>query len=479
LPRFIVSEHGWSDQKSSRQARLHQKTKAIHFNYQMDGLGQTSTNCVQFVVAAPPQWRSQNIGMGKIPWVSPKDMHAGAIVDSELKITETALQESSLELVPVGSVLIVGRSGILKRKLPAQITSVPCTVNQDLKALTPIAPLSSTYLRLMLLGTEGDILKNDVKTGTTVQSLVFDKLFARKFGLPPQAEQDRIIAKVDELMALCDRLETRQSDAQAAHARLVDELLGSLLQARDAKDFAECWGRVKGSFDVLFTTEQSIDDLKRMFLSLAVTGKLSSSKELGNIGWYTGPFNDLIDPLFPIAYGVLVPGPETAGGIPFVRIADLSISSASAQPEKTISPDVDAKFSRTRLRGGEILMGVVGSIGKLGVAPDSWAGANIARAICRIVPNAKVCKAYMLWLLQSDVMQKQFIGDTRTLAQPTLNVGMIRSAVASIPPLAEQYRIVAKIDEFMALCDRVKVKLARVQALNGRLAGTLVERAVL
>ena len=280
-------------------------------------------------------------------------------------------------------------------------------------------------------------------------------------------------------MALCDRLETRQSDAQAAHARLVDELLGSLLQARDAEDFAECWGRVKGSFDVLFTTEQSVDDLKQIFLSLAVTGKLSSSKELGNIGWHTGPFNDLIDPLFPIAYGVLVPGPETAGGVPFVRIADLSISNASAKPEKTISPDVDAKFSRTRLRGGEILMGVVGSIGKLGVAPDSWAGANIARAICRIVPNAKVCKAYMLWLLQSDVMQKQFIGDTRTLAQPTLNVGMIRSAVASIPPLAEQYRIVEKVDEFMVLCDQIKAKMARAQALNERLAVVLVERAVL
>jgi type I restriction enzyme S subunit len=93
------------------------------------------------------------------------------------------------------------------------------------------------------------------------------------------------------------------------------------------------------------------------------------------------------------------------------------------------------------------------------------------------VPNAKVCKAYMLWLLQSDVMQKQFIGDARTLAQPTLNVGMIRSAVASIPPLAEQYRIVEKIDEFMVLCDQIKAKMARAQALNERLAGTLVERS--
>jgi type I restriction enzyme S subunit len=206
--------------------------------------------------------------------------------------------------------------------------------------------ISPEYLRLCIRADCNSGHIATLCTGATIKHLTGERLAKYVLPIPPFPEQQRIVAKVDELMALCDRLETRQSDAQAAHTRLVDELLGSLLQARDAEDFAECWGRVKESFDVLFTTEQSVDDLKRIFLSLAVTGKLSSSKELGNIGWHTGPFNDLIDPLFPIAYGVLVPGPESAGGIPFVRIADLSISNASAQPEKTISPDVDAKFSR-------------------------------------------------------------------------------------------------------------------------------------
>ncbi|WP_372166344.1 hypothetical protein [Xanthomonas axonopodis] len=91
---------------------------------------------------------------GGIPWVSPKDMHTGDVADSELKVTQLALVSSSLELVPVGSILLVGRSGILKRKLPVQLTTVPCTINQDLKAISPCQPLLPRYVQLMLMGTE-------------------------------------------------------------------------------------------------------------------------------------------------------------------------------------------------------------------------------------------------------------------------------------------------------------------------------------
>ncbi len=123
-------------------------------------------------------------------------------------------------------------------------------------------------------------------------------------------------------------------------------------------------------------------------------------------------------------------------------------------------------------------MGVVGSIGKLGVAPTSWKGANIARAVCRILPTEKVDKSFVLWLLQSKFMQDRFVGDTRILAQPTLNVGLIRSALTPLPPLAEQHRIVAKVDELMALCDTLKARLAEARTTQIHLADAIVERAV-
>ena len=175
---------------------------------------------------------------------------------------------------------------------------------------------------------------------------------------------------------------------------------------------------------------------------------------------------------------MLVPGPDEIGGVPFVRIADLDIMNPPELPEKSISVEIDSEYERTRLHGGEILMGVVGSIGKLGVAPVSWKGANIARAVCRIKIWDFLSNDYLLILLQSEFMQKCFRGDTRTLAQPTLNIGLIRLSPTPIPPLSEQRRIVAKVDELMALCDTLKTRINTTQTTQLHLADAMASQAV-
>lgn len=144
-------------------------------------------------------------------------------------------------------------------------------VGSILAVVQPKAPdqISARFLHTYLSAFKDELLVSRM-VGTANVSLTVAKIGTVPVPLLPIAAQ----RKVDELMALCDRLETRQSDAQAAHARLVDELLGSLLQARDAEDFAECWGRVKDNFDVLFTTEQSVDRLKQALVELAVMGKI-------------------------------------------------------------------------------------------------------------------------------------------------------------------------------------------------------------
>ena len=94
------------------------------------------------------------------------------------------------------------------------------------------------------------------------------------FYMPPIAEQHRIVAKVDELMALCDQLENQYNDAAEAHEKLVTHLLGTLTQSQNAEDFNTQWQRISEHFDTLFTTEASIDALKQTLLQLAVMGKL-------------------------------------------------------------------------------------------------------------------------------------------------------------------------------------------------------------
>ncbi|WP_229002625.1 restriction endonuclease subunit S [Xanthomonas oryzae] len=114
----------------------------------------------------------------------------------------------------------------------------------------------------------------EYRKGVGISNMSSKSLASISVPLPPVAEQHRIVAKVDELMALCDRLDARQADAGSAHAQLVQALLDSLTQARDANDFAQSWQRLAQHFHTLFTTEPSIDALKQTLLQLAVMGKL-------------------------------------------------------------------------------------------------------------------------------------------------------------------------------------------------------------
>ncbi|MEO6855256.1 MAG: restriction endonuclease subunit S [Rhodoferax sp.] len=335
------------------------------------------------------------------------------------------------------------------------------------------------------------------------------------FPLPPLAEQSRIVTRVEELMRLCDALEAKGRLEATQHAQLVSTLLATLTTSTTPAELAAHWQRVATHFDLLLDRPEAVDALEQTILQLAVRGllvpqdpqdapashllqtiraekdqliaqgKIKRDKPLPPIaeeekpfglpvGWAWVRFDELIHPLKPVAYGVLVPGPDAETGIPFVRIADLSLTDPPIKPEKSISPEVDAQFKRTRLDGGEILMGVVGSIGKLGVAPATWAGANIARAICRIVPADNGLNDFVLFLLQTQFMQENFAGDTRTLAQPTLNVGLIRAALTPVPPPAEQSRIVARVTTLRTLCADLRQRLAASQSTQAQLAGALV-----
>ncbi len=211
---------------------------------------------------------------GDIPWVTPKDMKSAEIATSEDHVTQDALNAGGLALLPENAVLFVVRSGILRRMFPTAVTRVQCTINQDLKALQLFKPEMARYIQVLSWGFERFILEKLTKTGTTVESLKFGDFANQPFPLPPLEEQHRIVQKVDELTALCNRLEHQTSDQLEAHETLVDTLLGTLTQSENATELADNWARLAAHFDTLFTTEQSIDKLKQTILQLAVMGRL-------------------------------------------------------------------------------------------------------------------------------------------------------------------------------------------------------------
>ena len=167
---------------------------------------------------------------GDIPWVSPKDMWTEFVSDTEMKVTPKGIKESSTNLIPVGSLLIVGRSGILKRKLPVAINSVECTVNQDMKVIIPHIIKMNRFLQFMFWGLESTILKEYVKFGMTVHSLKYDEFSQMPIPLPPMKEQERIVQKVEELMQYCNELETSIKQSEAQNVKLLQQVLREALR---------------------------------------------------------------------------------------------------------------------------------------------------------------------------------------------------------------------------------------------------------
>lgn len=245
--------------------------------------------------------------------------------------------------------------------------------------------------------------------GTTGYAAVRPRhLLKATIPLPPVGEQRRVVARVDAVAARVADARRLRDVADADLAALTNSLLDSVLPAE-------------------------VDPT---------------------------PLGELLEPGRSISYGVLVPGPDVADGVPFVRVQDLSVDRPPATPSKRIAADIDAQYTRTRLSGGEVLVGVVGTIGKIGIAPESWKGANIARAVCRIQPGPMLDRRYLAAVLLSRRSQDYFAATTRTLAQPTLNVGQLELTPIPVPPLDEQRRIVAHLDAVRAKAD----ELRRLQA---------------
>lgn len=182
----------------------------------------------EFCGGSTPSTNKSEYWGGGIAWVSPKDMKEKRIRVSELTISDKALKETRLRIIPKNSILIVARSGILKRLLPVAVNDIECTVNQDLKVLIPFIAQISDYLQLMFKGHEQFILKKLVKGGMTVQSLKYTEFEQQPFPLPPLEEQRRIVAKVDQLMSLCDKLEAGLLRSQADSEKLIDEVVWKL-----------------------------------------------------------------------------------------------------------------------------------------------------------------------------------------------------------------------------------------------------------
>jgi len=158
------------------------------------------------------------------------------------------------------------------------------------------------------------------------------------------------------------------------------------------------------------------------------------------------------------AYGVLQPGPHVAEGVPLVRVGDIT-GNAIAGDLKRIAPKIAEQYPRTRLRGGEVLITRVGTIGRTAVVPAQLQHANVARAVCVLPIREGVSAEYISLALSAPRMRRLLESRAHEVARKTLNLEDVRRFAVRLPSRGEQDALVAAVNSCRALRRSVELSV--------------------
>ena len=330
------------------------------------------------------------------------------------------------------------------------------------------------------------------------------KLENIRLPLPPLAEQKRIVAKVDELMALCDRLEALQQERETRHAALAR---ASLARFADAPTPANLQFLFHSSFII------PPSSLRKSILTLAVQGKLvpqdpndedaevllqrvdaereqlAKSKKirrqdlLGPVADGAIPFDIpaswqwryLADVCFLITDGAHHTPQYLESGVPFLSVRDVSGGTIDFSSTRYISEEAHQELcKRCPPALGDILLTKIGTTGiAVTVDEDREFSIFVSLALLKF-SQTNLDGRYLMHLINSPFVKQQSADNTQGIGNKNLVLRLINRFTIAIPPLAEQRRIVAKVDQLMALVDELETQLAASRATAANLLSALV-----
>ena len=217
---------------------------------------------------------------------------------------------------------------------------------------------------------------SQLAAGANINNLKNEHLDDLEIPLPPLAEQRRIAAILDK------------ADAMRRKRKRALELFGTLTQS--------------------------------IFLDMFRDGELVQLSELVDA-------NDRIN------YGVVQPGEEVDSGVFMVRVSDIRDGRVDHSRLRKVSGEISKQHARSLLKGNEILVSCVGSVGDVALVTEKEAGFNIARAVARVPISDHLLRSYVAEYLRLPVAQRYFEKELRTVSQPTLNIKQISETLVPIP----------------------------------------------
>ncbi|MEH2355956.1 restriction endonuclease subunit S [Nostoc sp.] len=442
---------------------------------------------------------------GGFPWITLSNLDDKKIElvnnHSSLGLSSNEVKEYNARVIPSGSVIMscVGRFGLVA------VLDQDVVTNQQIHGFVVTNSLCSKYVAYAIKSQKQFL--ETIAQSTTISYLNKSKCESIPVPLPPLSEECRIVAKVDQLMSLCDKLEERQKKKRETRVLLSNVAINQLLTAREPDTFAKHWQRICNNFDLLYNAPENIGKLRQTILQLAVMGKLvpqdsndepasvlldkirfekelltrerkiSQSKLLPSIqleeipynvpkGWMWERFGQIADIVSGVTKGRNLITRKTAY-YPYLRVANVQRGFLDLEIIKNIEIPVE-ELDKYRLQTNDILLTEGGDWDKLGRSAI-WKG-QIENCIhqnhiFRARPfHVGLTSQWAVLYTNSPIGRQYFeTASKKTTNLASINMTQLRHCPFPIPPIEEQKRIAAKVDQLMDICDKLEAKLTQSQ----------------
>ena len=400
---------------------------------------------------ATPSRSNPDYYNGTIPWLKTGDLNDSYITDTSECITELALFKTSVRLNPIGSVLIamygatIGKIGILK---------IDATTNQACCACIPLDGILNKYIFYFLLGYRQNFIK--MGAGGAQPNISKEKIINTSFPLPPLAEQKRIVAKIEELLPYVERYETAYNKLQQLNKRFPGDLQKSVLQLA-----------IQGRLVPQCPEEGNAEDLYKQIQAekqkLIKEGKIKKEKPLPPITDDEKPFEipkswkwvrlmEIVSNLGDGIHGT--PQFDDNGSYFFVNGNNLSNGKIIIKADTKKISVIEYEKYKKPLNYDTILISINGTIGNY--AFYNGEPIILGKSACYISTIDKICKYYLLYIFKTNFFYDYAVKAATQTTIKNVSLKAMRMLPIPLPPLAEQKRIVTKLEEILPLCNKLK-----------------------
>lgn len=380
-------------------------------------------------------------------------------------IDEATARALRAEVIPAGAVVFAKIGMAIRLNRRRQLAKPSCIDNNMMAAVPGEAVIPGFLLRYL---ETVDLLP--LSQSTTVPSVRKSDLEKLLFPLPPSAEQKRIVEKVEALLAQVQAARDRLERVQQILKRFRQAVLAAAFHGRLTAD----WREIN---EGLGSGQELLGALRRAHEQFPSRGRSNAAEpsdeahdlDSGDLpaSWAVAEMEWLCEPGRPITYGILKPGPDTPGGVPYVRVADYPGNRLRLDGIKRTTKAIAAEYRRAELRTGDVLVAIRGTFGRVCRVPRELNGGNITQDTARLTIDGRVSADYVLLYLQSSAVQKRLERAAKGAAVRGVNIGDVRALQVALPPREEQEAVVRRVLGLLALAD----------AIEGRVASTLARAA--